>query len=108
MDPHSGIHVQGAGAEQLGQLTRRPPAHEIHLEEALLGVQKARGPGHIRPAPAPDHRDTQGIPRHRDIAGKPGQGDFTVQHRQAGAGMAHPPPGEAAAHHQTDGQRRPG
>ena len=49
--------ASAAVPNELGQLARRAPAQQVHLEEALLRVQEARGPRDVDAAPPAHHRE---------------------------------------------------
>ncbi len=56
------IGAQCARSHQHGQLAGATSAHQIHLKEAILGVDKTEGQGDIGALIAPDGRHPQRVP----------------------------------------------
>jgi hypothetical protein len=67
------------------QLTRRAAALEVHLEEALLGVQEARRPGDVEPIPAADRWDAESVALDGHRLGEPLYRQRPLEHGEAAA-----------------------
>ncbi len=62
MNPNFAIERNRTGADQRRQLARGAAAGEIHLEKAVLGVQKPGRAGHVPTGGPADRRDAEIIP----------------------------------------------
>ncbi len=71
-------------AEELGELARRAPAREVHLEEALLRVQEAGGARDVGTAPAAHDGDAVRVALDTDGRREARQRPLAVELRQAG------------------------
>jgi len=91
------VGFQGAFAEECGELAGGAPPHEVHLEEAILGVQPAEGCGEIGACGAAERGRAEGIALGRDGRGQTGQRSRAVKAWQAGAQARVAPAGKAEA-----------
>ncbi len=82
------VDVEQGGPQQGGQLAGRAAALQVHLEEAVLGVEVAQGAGQVGAAAGGDVGHAQGVA---------GDGDGRVEARQVGRAVK---AGQAAAQQQ--------
>ena len=103
VDANLAIERQGARAHQRRQLTGRTPAGEIHLEEAILGVNEPGAARHVLARGAAHGRNPERVPCHGDGRRKPADLVFSVELREAGAELrADPHPGYTESNDQDD------
>ena len=76
--------VAPAGAEDLGQLARRGPPLDLHLEESLLRVQEAQAEDQVAPGGRPDRRNAKRVTVDPDRGRRPAHDDPAGERRQAG------------------------
>ena len=81
--------TQRTRADQRRQLAGGAPPREIHLEEAILRVQKAGCACDVLARGASDGRDAERVARDHDRRGEPFQSKFA---RRARAGCLEAPP----------------
>ena len=96
------IERQRARADQRRQLTGGAPAREVHLEEAVLGVDETDGTRHIGARAAAYGRDAEGIARDRDRLRESCDLAFAVELRQAATQLGSRP---RRRHRHRDGQQ---
>ena len=99
--PVAEVELQERGAEDLGELASGPAAQEVHLEEALLGMEEAGRPGDVDAVGAADRGDPQGVALDRHRRREAGEGAAAVELRQA---LAHPAPQVEAGGEEGDDQ----
>ena len=85
MDAILGVDLERAGADERAQLAGGLAALQVHLEEAVLGVDEAECAGHVRTRGAGDRGHAERVACDRDWRRKPGQRAVTLERRQAGA-----------------------
>ena len=105
MHPHLAVERQGRVAHQRRQLAGRAPPGQVHLEEAILRVDEAGGPGHVFAGNAADGGDAERVALYRYGRLQAADANGAVDLRQAGAELR-PGPVRASAEH--DGQHDPG
>ena len=104
VQPVAAIARQRLCTEQLGELAGARAAHQVHLEEAFLGVDEAGGIGEVDAIGCRQQRHATGIARHRDDAGQPSHLAHAVELGQAGP--QHPPGRPQRQHHQHADEQR--
>ena len=57
------VDAQRPRADEFGQFARRAAPRQIHLEVAVLRMQKAGGARDVLPRGGADGRDPEGVPR---------------------------------------------
>lgn len=87
---HAGraIDLKRANADQRAQLASRLPPLQIHLEKAILGVQKTKSARGITARRGRDCRHAQMVMIHRGSGLEPSDGDRASEERQAGVAAA--------------------
>jgi len=77
------VRRQRGRAHQLGELSRRAPAQQVHLEEAFLRVQESGRTRDVLPALAVQDRHPARVALDRDGRSEAGQRTLPVEQRQA-------------------------
>ncbi len=95
------VETDRALAQQLGQASDRGAAGQLHLKEAVVGVQPAERRGGVARRAGGDRRDAGAIEAHPRGFRQPGQGRLA---RAAGAPAAAQPEGKR--HHGDDEQEQ--
>ena len=93
-----------AGPQQGRQFARRGAAHEIHLEEAILGMDVAQGAGGVPAAGGHDVGHAQLVPGNGYRPVQVGQGALPLQPGQAAAQGQKPRCAENQQQDQQDSQ----
>jgi hypothetical protein len=108
MDAHLAIEPHGGVAHERRQFAGRPPARQVHLEEAVLRVDESGGARHVFPRDAADGGDAEGVSLDRDRRLQAAHADGAADHRQAGADLPpRPVRGSAERHDQrNDGDQQ--
>ena len=83
MNAHGFVVIERENAEQVGEFAGSVAAKQIHLEETLLGVEKAQGKGCVVAVFPGNGGDTLSVPLHRDGALQVFAGDCALEQRQA-------------------------
>ncbi len=81
---HVTVDGEGGGADEGGQLSRGEAAGEIHLEEALLGVEIALGADGVLEGFGPDARDAEGIALDGDGGREASERDLALESGERG------------------------
>ena len=101
MQAHTRVGGHGGRTDQGAELTGRLSALQVHLEEAIVGVEDAQGPGDIAAGGAADGRNATRVAGDGDRGREAGERLLPVEHRKAvGEAGAHPPRGSQAEHEQ--------
>ena len=87
---------EGARADERRQLAGGAAPREIHLEEAVLRVQKAGGARDVGTRGAADGRNSEGVARHLHRRREPGQMPRALELREAAAQLRASPQGAEA------------
>ncbi len=82
-DARLAVHLERGPAEERGELAGGAPPQQVHLEEPLLRVKEAGGPGHVEAAaPAHDrHAERVALDAHRRA--EAGDRPFALHLREA-------------------------
>jgi hypothetical protein len=91
--PVPAVVGQHGGTQQLGQLAGSQAALQVHLEEPLLGVDKAQAPGQVEPAGAAEDGHAPGVALDAEGRPQPGQAALAIHLGQA----RHQPPAQPQA-----------
>jgi hypothetical protein len=100
------VGLERARADQLGQFAGRQPAHQVHLEEALLGVHEAQCPGEVVAAVGGQGDAAERVAFHRYRRGQRRGGEVAAQSRTA-VGQRIPGGEEGDEHHGHQAQGQP-
>ena len=108
------IDLERQPAEQLRELAGGAAPQQVHLKEAVLGMDEAECPRHVGQALAADRRHAERVALDRDRGAEAGDGPLAVELRQARREpAAQPEPaaehgkGEKGDHDREDGERPP-
>jgi hypothetical protein len=83
--PHLAVEGQGRVADERRQLTGSAPPGQVHLEEPILGVDEAGGPGYVLAGNASDGGDAERVALYRYGRLQATDANRAVDLRQAGA-----------------------
>ena len=82
---------------QRSEFAGRPPPRQIHLEEAILCVQKASGARDVLARGAPHGRNAESVSRDDDRGREAIQSEVSAEHGQTASKLrTHPDAGRAA------------
>src|ERR1700687_1233426 len=81
--PHASVLCDRNAAEQLGELAGGRTPKQVHLEEAILAMDKAERARHVQSTGGSDRRNAQGVTLHPNRCAESGQRPFSIELRQA-------------------------
>ena len=102
-EPCLPVHLEGGPAEQRGELAGGAAPQEVHLEEAVLRVEKAGRPRHVGAAAPAHDRDAVRVPLDPHRRGEPVEHALALELGEARP-QARLQVGTAAAGGQDDGR----
>jgi hypothetical protein len=96
---HLTVELNGGVADERRQLPCGPPPSQIHLEEAILRVDEAGGPRHVRAGNSSDGGNAEAVALYRDGGLQPSYANRAVDARQARAELGSSPVGGSSQRH---------
>ncbi len=80
--PHLPIDRQSLLPEDFGEPAGAVTPHQLHLEQPVLGMDKAEAEGGVRAVPGEDQRHAVGIAQDANRMPQPGDGEAPLRLRQ--------------------------
>ncbi len=85
MEARALVDLDGGGTNQLGEFSRGPPPHQVHLKEAFLTVKEPGGARDVESVVSPHRGDAILIALHDHRAHETGEGEIALERRQGAA-----------------------